>query len=220
MVAGPSPSRPAVLDNVTLSLSAWAVTVTNVIARGGSGCALRAVIGDRLLFDGVIVAGVRHDNRQDGAVVEVSVAPGGEATIEWRDTWLVDNICWSGRPTGLAVQAGEGATYELGLRGSGFVANSLPHEVVVQGARSVTMEDGAIIGPAQPEPWAGAAIVARGAPVVLRATVLAPGGERPPFDTGAQPPEVSDQRTPHHLDAARSLRAQQISSTASVHQVL
>jgi hypothetical protein len=133
---------------------------------------------------------------------------------------LVDNICWSGRPAGVLARAGHGAGFEMLLRRSGFVANSVPHELVVDGARSVSIEDGAIIGPAQPEPWAGAAIAAHGSPVTLRRTLVSPGGRRPLVDAGDTPPDVQDERRPRHLEAARSLRAGDISGTASVHRVL
>ena len=65
--------------------------------RHGARTALRAVIGERLLLDGVVVTGVRNDDPASVAVVEISVAPGRDATVELEDSWLVDNACWSGR---------------------------------------------------------------------------------------------------------------------------
>jgi hypothetical protein len=220
VVAGPSASGPAVLENVTFALSARAVTVADVLVRGGGRTVVRAVIGETLLFDSVIVAGIRHDNPQDEAIVEVAVVPGRDGTVQLHDTWLVDNTCWSGRPAGLAVRAGSGAGFALSLRRSGFVANSLRHELAADGARSVSIEDGAIVGPAQPEPWAGAAIAVHGTPVVLRRTLVAPGGGRLLVDADDGPPDVQDEPRARPLEAARSLRAADISSTVSVHRVI
>ena len=220
VLRGPSASAPALLDNVTFSLAGRTVEVANVVMRHGARTALRAVIGERLLLDGVVVTGVRNDDPASVAVVEISVAPGRDATVELEDSWLVDNACWSGHAAGLAVRAGSGAGATVRLRRSGFVANSLPHELLADGARSVTMEDGAIIGPAQPEAWAGAALVAPGASVVLRHALVSLGGDRVLVAPGALSVDVQDELGPTDVRLALSLKAAAISSTASVHDTL
>lgn len=174
-LAGPAPDRPAVLEAVSLQFVGRRFTLENVVLFGSPRTAINATVSEALVLRGAVIAGTRIADPTQETVLTVSIAPGSEGSVLLEDSWLVDN----GGPRlvmGLLVRSGSGAGATLGLVRSGLVANTVVHELLVDGTRRVELEHAVLVG--REEETARGLLLSAGTELHVRDSLVAPGRGR------------------------------------------
>ena len=191
-LAGPAPDRPAVLDGISLQFVGQRLALENVVLFGSPRTAINATVTEELVLRGAVIAGTRIADATQETVLTVSIAPGSEGSVLLEDSWLVDN----GGPRlvmGLLARSGSGAGATVRLLRSGLVANTVVHDLLIDGTRRVELDHAVLVG--REEETARGLLLSAGTELRVRDSLVAPGRGRAFLDPESRSVSLTVERS-------------------------